>query len=55
MTKDEYYDETLRQIDLLTKMAEMGYTRSFIEEEIKKVLLKRHGTKEEVEMINDRY
>jgi hypothetical protein len=48
MTKEEYYDETLRQIDLLRKMIDMGYKRIFIEEEIRKLIWKRHGNKEEV-------
>jgi hypothetical protein len=48
MSRIEHYDETRRQIDLLTRMIDLGYTQSFIEGEIKKVLEKRHGAKEEV-------
>lgn len=48
MSRIEYYDETRRQIDLLTRMIDLGYTQSFIEGEIKKVLEKRHGAKEDV-------
>jgi len=53
MGKAEYYDKTTRQIEILIRMIDLGYTQSFIEGEIKKVIEKRHGAKEEVnEQIN---
>lgn len=48
MSKAEYYDETTRQIEILTKMIDLGYTRSFIEGEVKKVIEKRHGVNEQI-------